>query len=390
MDRAEQIHQRFHVPFDYPVVFTKGVFQGANPALAEAISRGGDPAPSRVLAFVDDGLIGADSQLPTRMERWFSQYGEIARLAAPPRAVPGGEAMKNDYRLLMEVVDMILEFRLCRHSVILVVGGGAVLDAVGFGASIVHRGLRVVRVPTTVLAQSDAGIGVKNGMNLHGGKNTIGTFHPPFAVLNDAVFLRSLPWRHWIAGVSEAFKVALIKDAVFFETLCRAAPALRRRDEDVMETIVRRCAALHLDHIRTQGDPFEWGPARPLDFGHWAAHRLESMTNYALVHGEAVAIGIALDTLYAGTQGWIRSPDAAQLLTALDICGLPLSHPAMERRLGDGTLELLSGLEDFREHLGGQLCVTFPRGIGDRIEVNHVDGAEMTRLILHLAEKANV
>ena len=280
MGGTDQIHQCLTASYDYPVIFTQGVFDDGNDALAAALTRRGETRPHRVLAFVDGGL--------------------------------------------------------------------------------------------------------------HGGKNTIGTFHPPFAVINDARFLRTLPWRHWIGGAAEAFKVALIKDAVFFQTLCDAAPALRARDEEVMETVVRQCAALHLEHIRAGGDPFEIGRARPLDFGHWAAHRLESMSGYALTHGEAVAIGIALDAQYAAEQGWLRAEDAGRLHTALDTCGLPRSHPLMERRLGDGSLDVLGGLDDFQEHLGGELCLTYPRGIGRRIEVHRVDRHAMARLCLTLAEATRV
>lgn len=131
---------------------------------------------------------------------------------------------------------------------------------VGFVTALVHRGLRLVRMPTTVLAQNDAGVGVKNGMNEHGVKNFLGTFAPPFAVVNDAAFLETLPDEHWRGGISEAFKVAIIKDRAFFEFLVRSAPRLRAREANAMEALVKRCAVLHLEHIASSGDPFEiWG-----------------------------------------------------------------------------------------------------------------------------------
>jgi 3-dehydroquinate synthase len=271
---------------------------------------------------------------------------------------------------------------------VVIVGGGGVLDAIGFGAAIVHRGLRVVRVPSTVLAQNDAGVGVKNAMNLHGGKNTIGTFHPPHAVLVDSALPETLPWRDWIAGLSEAFKVAMIKDAAFFEWLCDHAAAFRARDEAAMAEATRRCAALHLDHIEANGDPFEMGTARPLDFGHWAAHKLESMSNYAIRHGEAVAAGVALDTLYAGEQGWMEKDDVNRVLEAMTAAGLQLWYPELDRRVGHDRLELLGGLEDFREHLGGDLCVTFPDGLGQRFEVHTIDIASVERAAAALKVRA--
>ena len=367
------IHQAITVAFDYPVIFTCDLFAPDNPVLANTIDRHDENRRHRVLAVVDGGVAAASPDLPARISAYADSYPDCLDLVAEPLVVPGGETMKNDYRKLMEVVDMMLEFRLCRHSFVIVVGGGAVLDSVGFSAGIVHRGLRTVRVPTTVLAQNDAGIGIKNAMNLHGGKNTVGVFSPPFAVLNDFSLLRTLDDRDWIAGVAEAFKVALIRDAAFFFELCQLAPQLRRRDEHAMKRLILRCVELHLEHLRTSGDPFELGSMRPLDFGHWAAHYLESMTGYTLRHGEAVAIGLALDCLYAQRRGWLAKGETDAVLEALAACGLPLWHPALTRRLGDGRLEVLQGIEAFREHLGGRLTVTFPEGLGSSREVHCLD-----------------
>ena len=369
----ETYNQDFRVPFDYPVVFTRDLFAEKNPALADALQRCPGGRAHRVAVFVDDGVLAKHPGLIPRMQAYFSSRGGTLDLVCPPVPAPGGEALKNDYRRLMQVVDMMLEYQLCRHSFVLIVGGGAILDAVGFGASIIHRGLRVVRVPTTVLAQCDAGIGVKNGMNLHGGKNTIGTFHPPFAVLNDSDFLQTLPDVHWAGGVAEAFKVAMIKDAEFFHDLCEWAPAVKTRNVGIMEKIVRQTAVLHLDHIRDAGDPFEQGSARPLDFGHWLAHKLESMTAYKLSHGEAVSIGISVDSIYAANKGWLPEATAIRLLGALEACGLPVWHPALERCVEQNRLEVLRGLDDFREHLGGELCVTYPGPLGTKREVHEVE-----------------
>ncbi|MEI7437039.1 MAG: 3-dehydroquinate synthase, partial [bacterium] len=244
--------------------------------------------------------------------------------------------------------------------------------------------LRLVRVPTTVLAQNDVGVGVKNGIDLDGVKNLIGVFAPPFAVLADFNFLVTLPDREWRAGAAEAFKVALIKDAAFFGFLCREAGAVFRRDKAVMQHLIRRCAELHLDHIRTGGDPFEMGSARPLDFGHWSAHHLEMLSRHALQHGEAVAIGIALDTTYAARAGWVTSEVREALLSALTECGLAIWHPLLEARDADGALAILGGLERFREHLGGRLTLTFPDGPGRQREEHALDFAEIAASVDYL------
>jgi len=383
----QEYQQKFQVPFHYPVIFSRGVFDTGNLALVEALNRLQEERVHRVAAFVDDGVVASHPDLFRRIESYFLEHKNTVELVCTPVSVPGGEAFKNDYRQLIHAVDVMLEYRMCRHSFVLVVGGGAVLDAIGFGASIVHRGLRVVRIPTTVLAQCDAGIGVKNGMNLHGGKNTVGTFHPPFAVINDSNFLATLPDPHLCGGVAEAFKVAMIKDSEFFEDLCAWTTAVRSRDLGVIEKIIHRCATLHLDHIRDNLDPFEYGNERPLDFGHWSAHKLESMTSYSLSHGEAVSIGIALDAIYAVDQGWLSVRDADRLINALQTCGLPVWHDALDRTVDGGRLEILGGLEDFQEHLGGELCVTYPGPLGARREMNEVDEAGVVSACRRLKEE---
>jgi 3-dehydroquinate synthase len=242
-------------------------------------------------------------------------------------------------------------------------------------------------VPTTVLGQNDAGVGVKNGMNEHGMKNFVGTFAPPFAVLNDFSFLPTLADRDWIGGVAEAFKVAIIKDAAFFYFLCAKAAAIRGRDMAPMKKLVRRCARLHLDHIRTAGDPFELGSARPLDFGHWAGHKLESLSAYRLGHGQAAALGIALDSDYAARRELISPEERQQILDGMSACGLPVWDPLLEQRRADGTLEILDGLAQFREHLGGVLTVTLPQGIGAKIEVHTMDPDLLERGVRALKER---
>jgi len=334
---------------------------------------------------MDHGVNEAFPQLAGQVGRWFRTHADTCELVCAPEVVPGGETLKNDYRKIMSLIDQMLEYHLCRHSVVLAIGGGAVLDAVGFATSLVHRGLRLVRMPSTTLAQNDAGIGVKNGMNLHGGKNTVGVFSAPFAVINDATLLEGLSDAQWRDGISEAFKVAMIKDRAFFQELCDLSPALGHRDKQAMDRLIRRCAELHLDHIASSGDPFELGSARPLDFGHWSAHKLESISGYRISHGQAVAIGIALDSLYACHLGWIEESEAEQLIAALVTCGFDLTPPQLTQRLGDGRLQLLQGLDEFREHLGGRLTLSFPSPIGSIREVHEMNETWIEEDLLRLA-----
>jgi 3-dehydroquinate synthase len=255
------------------------------------------------------------------------------------------------------------------------VGGGAFLDAAGFAAALVHRGVRLVRVPTTVLAQNDSSMGVKNGLNLDGSKNFLGTFAPPVAVFCDPLFLRTLSDRDWIAGIAEAFKVAIVRDLPFLDWLVAQVPLLRRRDLKVMEQLVRRCAAQHLAHIESGGDPFEFGLARPLDFGHWAGHKLESLSRHELRHGEAVAIGMALDLHYAAALRFVPWADVRRVVAALLALGLPVWHPALDATDAKGRPVVFDGIDEFREHLGGGLHITLPCPLGCRREIETVDEA---------------
>jgi 3-dehydroquinate synthase len=279
------------------------------------------------------------------------------------------------------VLEAIERQRICRHSIVVAVGGGAVIDMVGYAAAIAHRGVGLIRIPTTVLAQNDAAVGVKNGLNYFGKKNFVGTFAVPLAIIDDREFLETLEDRDWIAGTAEAVKVALIRDAAFFEVLEREADALRRRDPQAMDRLIFRCAELHIDHIALGGDPFESGSSRPLDFGHWAAHKLEHLTRYTLRHGEAVALGMALDVVYSARIGLIPEAVKDRILKLLTALGFSLGLPDA---LPGGPAALLAGIEEFREHLGGQLTITLLEGIGRKRDVHEIDAATMEASIAEL------
>ncbi|MFQ5546411.1 MAG: 3-dehydroquinate synthase, partial [Acidiferrobacterales bacterium] len=292
-------HQRFMVDFEYSIYFTERLFDLANPVFAEAVMRRQPDKRHRIAVFVDDGVASSWPNLATDIRAYADQYSAQLELLAVPEQVPGGERAKNAPALITKLQHRLLDLGVDRHSYVVAIGGGAVLDAVGYVAATTHRGVRHVRVPTTVLAQNDSGVGIKNSVNAFGVKNLVGTFAPPFAVLNDFDFLSTLEARDKIAGMAEAAKVSLIRDSSFFKWLETRADDLAVFEPNAAAYLIRRCAEIHMRHITTGGDPFETGSARPLDFGHWSAHKLESLTNHALRHGEAVAIGIALDTRYS-------------------------------------------------------------------------------------------
>jgi 3-dehydroquinate synthase len=378
------IHQRFSVAYEYPVHFTEHLFAPHNPTLRDAVTRIEVDRRHRCIVFVDDGVCSGASTLMEDIVAYAATHAEAIALVTPPIKVPGGEKIKNELFHIEWMQGLVQEHRIDRHSFVIAVGGGAVLDAVGLIAATSHRGLRLIRVPTTVLSQNDSGVGVKNSANLKGSKNFVGTFAPPFAVLNDLAMIDGLPPREKIAGMAEAVKVALIRDAQFFYWLERHIDALSTFERTAMAFMIRRCAELHLRQIAHGGDPFEMGSARPLDFGHWAAHKLESLTRNHVRHGEAVAIGIALDTRYSVVAGLLAPGVEDRVAALLELLGFRLWHPALEARASDGSYPLLEGLREFREHLGGDLTITLLAEIGHGIEVHEMDEGRVLEAIAWL------
>ncbi len=368
---GESLHARFTVDYSYTVHFTRDVLDPENPTLARVVPVEDGPV---VLPVLDAGLLACHPTLPQRLGAYARGHPGL-RLVGPPLVLPGGELVKEDPRHVEAILAAVDERAVDRHSYVLALGGGALLDVAGFAAAVAHRGVGVIRLPTTVLAQNDAGVGVKNGLNAYGKKNFLGTFAPPWAVIDDELFLTTLCDRDWRAGTSEAVKVALLRDAAFFAELERLAPAVAARDLDAMRALIRRCAELHLAHVAGGGDPFEMGSARPLDFGHWSAHKLERLSGLRLRHGEAVAIGLALDTTYAHLAGLLSAADWRRVLALLAAFGLPLVAPELEDP------RLLDGLKEFREHLGGRLTVVLVRAPGVSVEVHEIDRVLMKRAI---------
>lgn len=376
--------QRFSVDFSYPVWFTRGSFQRDNDLLLRALSRFESERRQRALVVVDRGLHEARPTLVAEIEQYAAHHARTFELVTPPLVVVGGEAVKSSETPLRELLAQLHAHRIDRHSFVVMIGGGALLDMAGLAATLCHRGVRTIRMPSTTLAQNDAGIGVKNGINAFGAKNFLGTFAPPFAVINDFDFLDSLSTRDRLAGIAEAVKVALIRDRTFFDWLCEHARALRAFDPAATAHMVEQGARLHLVHIAEGGDPFETGSARPLDYGHWAAHKLELMTEHGLRHGEAVAIGLALDSRYSVEVGLLDAASQAHIQRLITELGLPTWHTAFERMDANGKPEVLNGLRDFQEHLGGPLTVTMLDRLGHGVDVHAIDEAAMLRAMAYL------
>lgn len=379
----KQINVKVSLDFSYAVYFTHRVFDPKNLTMLHVVEGLLEHESGKMLFVVDQEILNHHKNLQDEIV----QYCQNHRLPSPEKLIhlAGGEASKTqDY--VDQLHQEMLNANLDRHSFVIAIGGGAMLDAVGYASTVFHRGMQLIRMPTTVLAQNDAGVGVKNGINAHGFKNLIGCFAPPFAVINDDYWLSSLSDRDYRSGFSEAVKVALIRDGEFYQWLRANADRLVSRDREAGQYLIKRCAELHLHQISLGGDPFEKGSARPLDYGHWCAHKLESLSKHAVSHGEAVAIGLVLDAIYAQKIGLLPQADLENIASLLKALGFSLYHPALVEVSSTGENLLLDGLEEFRQHLGGQLCITLLTGLGTAIEVHEIDSSVMLLAVQKLQE----
>lgn len=383
MSPFPNIEHAIAIPYQLRVLFTENAFATENPLLRNLLCAKESGSRRKAIFYVDQAVAEANPNLLPQIEGYFSTHRENLNLRGI-HLLPAGEPIKNDTDYLKQIYSQIEQQKICRHSYLIAIGGGALLDTVGFAAATAHRGIRHIRFPTTTLGQADAGVGVKNGFNFQRKKNFVGTFAPPFAVVNDFTFLETLPEMHLRNGFIEAIKVALIRDASFFEWIEANATALNEFEHAAVRELVYRSAQHHVTHIATSGDPFEMGSVRPLDFGHWAAHKLEQLSDFRISHGEAVAIGIALDTIYSQKMGYLDQASVDRIVSLIRELQLPTYATELESTNADGKNATLAGLEEFREHLGGLLTITLLKKIGQRFEVHEMDTEMILQSIAEL------
>jgi 3-dehydroquinate synthase len=366
------INAAFSVPYQFSVIFTDTLLseQAELQHFFSAIKQ-----DALILPIIEQEIL---NHHPTINDDLQQLLKKSHLTAVPSLVLTGGELGKNTPSLITEIIDQCIKNQIDRHSYIIAIGGGAFIDMVGYAATITHRGIRLIRMPTTVLGQNDAGVGVKNAINYQGRKNFLGTFSPPYAVINNYNFIESLPVKDKRAGIAEAIKVSLIKDAAFFDFLSTNKQVLKEFESSVMKKMIKDCASLHLNHICHNGDPFELGSARPLDFGHWSAHALEELSNFTLRHGEAVAIGILIDAKYSFYQQWISVDEFTLIEELIATLGFPICNTSLS------LLNIEESLDNFRVHLGGELCITMLKNIGQCHEVNTIDTRLMARCVNEL------
>lgn len=385
--RFATINRNIRLDFTHRVFFTRDSFSASNETLADILQPKRKGQPTKVIIYLDEGLLDGMPNLPEQIESYFRSREDRLDLVCPPKFAPGGEPAKNNFQYIEQIWSDLNKHAMCRHSYVIIIGGGAALDMVGFATATAHRGLRLIRFPTTSLSQGDGGVGVKNGINYFGKKNWVGTFSVPDAVVNDFSFLRGLPSNHKRAGFIEAVKVALIRDRSFFEQIEDRAIDLANFEMDAVEQVIRKSAALHLDHIAQSGDPFENGSARPLDFGHWVAHKLEQLSDFRIGHGDAVAIGLAVDLLYSARIRLVKEATAYRAITLIENLGFSTYNSILHHVDANGISVILKGLDEFREHLGGELTITLIQGIGEGVEVHAMDRVQIKSALDELRER---
>ncbi len=239
--------------------------------------------------------------------------------------IPEGERHKNLAWLAL-TYDRLIEARIDRSSPVVAVGGGVVGDLAGFAAATILRGVPFVHVPTTLLAQVDASVGGKTGINHVAGKNLIGAFHQPRLVAIDVDTLKTLPPREYLAGLAEVVKYGAILDADLFARLEASVPALLRQDPDLLAEVI--AISCRLKAMVVEKDETEGGYRAILNFGHTLGHAIETLTEYRrLLHGEAVAIGMVCAARLSRRRGWLDEESAGRIERLLQALGLPTHVP---------------------------------------------------------------
>lgn len=337
----------------YPILIGGGLLLEAPQHLMQAL-------PGARFAIVADWALSAYAH---DLERSLSQHG---LLLGEICFVPSGEGSKS-FSELDRVCNALLNLGIERNHAVIALGGGVIGDLAGFAAAIVKRGVRLVQMPTTLLAQVDSSVGGKTGINSRHGKNLIGAFHQPSLVLADLAVLESLPVREFGAGYAEIVKYGALGDAVFFEWLESNGGRVFARDSDALtHAILRSC---QMKAAIVGRDERETGDRALLNFGHTFGHAVEAWAGYsgALLHGEGVALGMVLAAQFSEAQRLCGGGVAARLKAHLSEFGLPTDFRSLYAQVGRMPKldDLLAFMEQDKKVRDGQLTLVLLRSIGD-------------------------
>jgi 3-dehydroquinate synthase len=289
--------------------------------------------------------------------------------------LPPGEATKS-LASASRLYDALVSMKADRHTAVVAIGGGVIGDLAGFVAATYARGLPLVMVPTTLLAQVDSSVGGKVGVNHPGAKNIIGAFHQPTCVWIDTETLRTLPDRELRCGLAEVVKYGVILDGAFFEEVEGRVEAVLGRDHLVLRRIVARSCELKASVV-SRDEREETGLRAVLNFGHTVGHAIEAVAGYdgPFQHGEAVAVGMVAEARLAEGLGWIGSDVTGRIEGLLRRLGLPTAAPGLD--LG----RLLEAMGRDKKNRGGRIRFVLPRSIG-RVELTDAAGTEEVQAVL--------
>ncbi|WP_432697326.1 3-dehydroquinate synthase [Marinobacterium sp. YM272] len=307
-------------------------------------------------------IVSNETVAPLYLERLVSQF----EAAADVVVLPDGERFK-DLEHLNLIFDALLEKRHNRTTTLIALGGGVVGDMTGFAAACYQRGVSFIQVPTTLLSQVDSSVGGKTGVNHRLGKNMIGAFHQPVAVVADTDALLTLPERELSAGLAEVIKYGLIYDRAFFDWLENNIDALRQRDSDALSYAIYRSCEIKAEVVAQ--DERESGIRALLNLGHTFGHAIETSQGYGTwLHGEAVGTGMLMAADLSARMGWIETSDLERIRKLLIAAGLPVVAP--ESMTPD---EFISLMAVDKKVLDGQLRLVLMKSIGEAVVTDQID-----------------
>ena len=363
---AVYAHTDIHVPASFPVRFSAGLLDEGNWDLADLM-----PMRGQVVAAVDPYAVDQLSRVHRMLGR-YRQDGYLSRFTVVPVHATDHAKTYDQVRRITQAAEGL---GLGPRDRILVIGGGTVMDIVGYAAYLYRGDTPYVRLPTTLVGMIDAGIGLKVGINAHGHKNLMGAYHPPLACVCDTSFLRTLAPDELRCGLAEAVKIAMVCDSALFGLIEeRHADLFSGADTAEARAILDGSIGTMLRQL--EANPFEDELRRLPDFGHEFGHMLESLSRFRLRHGEAVSIGMALSSCLAASAGYLSPRDLDRLLDLLVASGLPIIDPVC-----DPDVLWTKLLDEVIPHKGGRLHLVVPRavGVGDFIDSIDELGPEMLR-----------
>ncbi len=337
----------------YPILIGSGVAASAPQHLMQVL-------PGTRFAIVADWALSAYAHdLERRLLEHDLLLGEICFVAP-------GEGSKC-FSELERVCNALLDLGLERRHAVIALGGGVIGDLAGFAASIVKRGVRLVQMPTTLLAQVDSSVGGKTGINTRHGKNLIGSFHQPSLVLTDLATLETLPLREFRAGYAEVVKYGVLGDSAFFDWLESNGARVFSRDSDALTYAILRSCQMKAEIVGR--DELEKGDRALLNHGHTFGHAVEAWAGYSgeLLHGEGVALGIVLAAKFSESQGLCGASVAARIKDHLAEFGLPVDFESLHAQVGrsPGLEELLAFMEQDKKVTDGKMTLVLLRGLGE-------------------------